>query len=77
MNNSKINKKISKVLKKILLAFFALVSVGVFGLFIMLKITNIDMTDMRLFITYWREILISLFVLICSSAGFIKTMDSM
>lgn len=42
-----------KYLSKILITLGLIISIVAFALGLFYKITNIDMTDLRLFVTYW------------------------
>lgn len=65
------------LLKKIIITICAIaIAISVLYLF-KLRFSNIDMTDLRLFITYWKQGLISFIVIVLSVIVLDKTITSL
>lgn len=58
--------------KLIINIILVIMLIGIVISFIYLRVTNIDMTGLRLFITYWKQYVLMIVILLCGVALYCK-----
>lgn len=64
-----------KIFKELISIICLALGMSVFSFLFKIRFNDIDITMLRFSVTYWREILMCLVILIISCFGFVKTTD--